>query len=218
MLYNIARNILGDESSAEDAVHDTFIGYYKMSKINVEIKFTLITILKNACYSRWRLEKRYTGLGFDVSDETGEGYDDTYNYSMIKSIVEAGIQNLGEEQKKVFELRYYANMSYRSICVILNKEYQVVINTYNQCIENIKSYVNNAHLQKTLKSKYRVVPSKYVPREAKERKNEAVILDTKTGERVTLKVAALLSGMSIQGMYNRLKRKAKKETRFKRLN
>lgn len=123
-LYYIAYKMLGNEDSAEDAVHDTYMKvinhikkFYDISEEH--IKNLIILILKNTVRDMIRKE-RSEPLPLDE-----EEYQSKYNlvsddsYSVDKDEVKECLSLMNEKYRTVLELKYYHGLKEHEIADIL---------------------------------------------------------------------------------------------------
>ena len=124
MLYK-AHEILHDYSLAEDAVSEAFIRIYKnMEKIenpdsNMSIGF-IVTIVRNVSLTMIKKERQWDYE--EINEEiTGDVQIETKVLSdiSVNQIIEITDQ-LGEDLKSVFLLKYAQELSHREIADILN--------------------------------------------------------------------------------------------------
>jgi RNA polymerase sigma-70 factor (ECF subfamily) len=125
LLLHKAYGILHDYTLSEDAVSEAYIRIYKnLHKIdditsNQTVSF-LVTILKNVAITMLQKEKRLT------SDELDEEIPDSYQMEeeaiakYSEEHIFAVIDELNEEYKAVFLLKYAKGLSHAEIADILN--------------------------------------------------------------------------------------------------
>jgi len=124
-LYYIAYKMLGNENSAEDAVHDTYMKvidhiekFYDISEEH--IRNLIILILKNRARDMIR-QNRSEPFPFDE-----EEYQSKYNlvsddsYNIDKDEMKECLKLLDEKYRTVLELKYYHRLKEHEIADILN--------------------------------------------------------------------------------------------------
>lgn len=126
LFTNIARKILGSSTEAEDAVSDAMIQIMRnLEKINHlphhEMRSYCIVVVKNCAYGRFRKNKRTVSLeevGADVTDLRNEPGASLLRQERIDEVTEK-IRLLPEEDMTLIRLRYYHQLSYKTIAGIL---------------------------------------------------------------------------------------------------
>jgi len=124
-LYYIAYNMLRNEGSAEDAVHDSYIKainhigkFYDISEEHR--KNLIILILKNTVRDMIRHDRT------EPAPLDEEEYQYKYNlvfnedYSCIKNDIKDCLQLLDEKYRTVLEMKYYHGLKEHEIADILN--------------------------------------------------------------------------------------------------
>lgn len=123
-LYYIAYNMMNDENSAEDAVHDTYMKvinhidkFYNITEDN--IRNLIILILKNTVKDMFK-KNRTAPVPLD-EEEYQVKYNLTFNedYSCEKDDVKNCLNMLDEKYRTVLELKYWHGLKEREIAEIL---------------------------------------------------------------------------------------------------
>lgn len=121
VLYRTALLILGSKEDAEDILQDTFVSIYK----NIEnvsdydkLRAWIFSILKNACYTRYKKRKREFPDEF-ILDKTDNlvtylGEDEIAE----KSEIQEALLKLNAKEREVLVLFYYNDFSIEEIASI----------------------------------------------------------------------------------------------------
>jgi RNA polymerase sigma-70 factor (ECF subfamily) len=124
LLYK-AYGILGDYSLAEDAVSEAFIRIYKnLNKIDDiysprAVSF-LVTIVKNTSLTILERQKKYIVPEEDVESDDGGKLEESILSSAITQDMLKIVDNLKEELRAPFLLKYAHNLSHKEIAAILH--------------------------------------------------------------------------------------------------
>jgi RNA polymerase sigma-70 factor (ECF subfamily) len=149
LLFGVCMKYLKDEEEAKDAVQQIFLKVItELPKYKVEFfKSWLYMMAKNLCLMKIRNQQGRKPL--ELNDEIA-AYDETNTTSelaekdKVLSLVEEGLDELHEEQKKCLKLFYFNKKSYQEITDITG---------YN--LLQVKSYIQNGkrNLKQIIKKK-----------------------------------------------------------------
>lgn len=128
LMFSIAKNIMKDTQSAEDATQEAFIKIAKaMDKVedvySYKTKNFVAIITRNTCFDMLKQEKRHMGL-INIDDieasETTEYFDlDTL---ALQSVVEA-IKELPPKYSDIIMMKYYYNFKEKEIAAVFGITY-----------------------------------------------------------------------------------------------
>ena len=120
-----AYGILRDYSLAEDAASEAFIRIYKnIHKIddqesNSTIAF-IVTIVKNVSLTMLKKEKEHATAEYDYEQEDPFDLEEHMLSQLGSDYIYQMLDNLGEDMKSVFLLKYSYDLSHKEIGRILN--------------------------------------------------------------------------------------------------
>lgn len=145
-LYWHIRRLVVSHEDAEDILQEAFINVYRFSgsfKGDSKVYTWLYRIATNECTRHFRknnnwlknaelLTERMVG---DLSQNDGESSE------VILVKFQQAILGLPEKQRIVFNLRYYDEMSYEDISLILNSSVNTLKTNYHYASEKIRQYL-----------------------------------------------------------------------------
>jgi len=124
LLYK-AYGILSDYSLAEDAVSEAFIRIYKnLNKIDdihspMAVSF-LVTIVKNTSLTILERQKKYSAPVEDIEADDGGKLEESIVSGAVTQDMLQIVDNLKEELRAPFLLKYAHNLSHKEIAAILH--------------------------------------------------------------------------------------------------
>ncbi len=125
-MKSIARNLLGSESEAEDAVQETFLKIYRGAgtfRGSAAVSTWIYRILVNTCYDQLRRRKRHPEDPLDAPSERGqEGslLPATASDQSLRLAIEQSLTRLAPRQRTVFLLSAVEGFSHREIAGVLD--------------------------------------------------------------------------------------------------
>ncbi|WP_299162584.1 RNA polymerase sigma factor [uncultured Tenacibaculum sp.] len=147
-LYWHIRKLVGTHENADDVLQNTFVRVYK-SLANFKQQSSLHTWMYKIAYNEsmrfLEKEKKKTFSSLqDVSDKfLGDLQDDIYfDGDEVQLKLQAVLSKLPENQKKVFNMKYYDNLKFREIANILNTKEGTVKTHYYGAVKYIESNIN----------------------------------------------------------------------------
>lgn len=144
LLFNIARKMLADEDSAKDAVHDSFIKYYKADEIEKSKKiYFIIKILKNTCIDYLRRKRPTTDIESLVNIQEEQQYLHNYDKLLLEELITQAINNLTEKQRSIFKYKYESGLTYNEISKLTNLKTRLLMSNYYYAKKNIISFTKN---------------------------------------------------------------------------
>jgi RNA polymerase sigma-70 factor (ECF subfamily) len=151
-VYWIARRLVNDHDQADDIVQDVFIKVYSaLKKFRGESGFYtwLYRITVNVALNAIRKQRVRDFIRIDEFFETAEDEDGQPDALIEKDeqqkLVEEAITKLPEKQKAVFILRYYEELSYEEISVILKTSIGGLKANFFHATKKIGEYVHRAY-------------------------------------------------------------------------
>lgn len=147
-LYWHIRKLVGTHENADDVLQNTFVRVYK-SLANFKQQSSLHTWMYKIAYNEsmrfLEKEKKKTFSSLqDVSDKfLGDLQDDIYfDGDEVQLKLQTVLSKLPENQKKVFDMKYYDNLKFREIANILNTKEGTVKTHYYGAVKYIESNIN----------------------------------------------------------------------------
>lgn len=156
-LYNYGAKINTDGALVQDIIQELFIELWKNRKTLGEtdaIRFYLYKSLRRKLFrlSNRKRDKMFVPLPLEYSHETASPIESTLVMEQLslerKEQVVRLLNNLSSRQREAIYLRYFEEMEYEKIAVVMDLSKQVVYNLVHKAIDSLRSTVNNdAHLQ-----------------------------------------------------------------------
>jgi RNA polymerase sigma-70 factor (ECF subfamily) len=132
--YNVAYRVIGDQEAAADACQEAFLKAYRALKQyqGGSFKSWLLRIVTNACYDQLRHTKRRPATSLEDLTEGGEqeppaltSHEDRPEEHLLREelheMLQAGINQLPEDQRVVVVLSDAQGFSYQEIAEIINQ-------------------------------------------------------------------------------------------------
>lgn len=149
-VYWIVRKMVIDHFDADDITQEVFIKLHSsLSEFRGESKFFtyLYKIATNYSLNHLNKKKRETQRTTDIETidvaaddkNSGELMDD----SSRTKLLEEAIGNLPEQQRAVFNMRYYDDLSYEEISQITNKSVGGMKANYFHAVKNIQKFLSS---------------------------------------------------------------------------
>jgi RNA polymerase sigma-70 factor (ECF subfamily) len=151
-VYWIARRLVNDHDLADDITQDVFVKVYSALKnfrgesgfytwlYRVTVNGALNAIRKQRLRNFVRIDEF-----FEAADNENEQPDALFEKDEQKKLVEEAIAQLPEKQKAVFILRYYEELPYEEISLILKTSIGGLKANYFHAAKKIGEYVSRAH-------------------------------------------------------------------------
>ena len=139
-LYRYGMRFTSSEEDVKDALQEVFINiwsYRKTLPTEVNVKAYLVVslkhqLLKKKGYLKFELLTSDHERFFKLPSET-ESFDPS-----IKEIIKSKINALPERQREILYLKYFEELSYDEIALILNIQYQSVVNQAHRAISKLR--------------------------------------------------------------------------------
>lgn len=146
-LYWHIRKIVHTHENADDVLQNTFIRIYK-SIANFQEKSSLHTWMYRIAYNESirflekNNKKRYDNIE-EVSKSNLEVLfeDEYFDGSEIQKKLYTIIEGFKEKQKRVFQMKYFDDLSFRQISEILNVSESTLKSTYYTCVKIIEKKI-----------------------------------------------------------------------------
>lgn len=143
--WHIRRMVVSHED-AEDILQETFINVYRFAhtyKGDSKVYTWLYRIATNECISHFRKNKRWINKAINITDEmAGElSVNDAEHSEAILLKFQKAILQLPKQQRIVFNMRYFDELSYEDMGQILNSSVSALKTNYHFASEKIKQYL-----------------------------------------------------------------------------
>ncbi len=126
--------MLKNKAAAEDVVQNVFMKLYSnlgSIKNKASIQFWIFKTTRNEIYSVYRKMKIRNEIGYEFSENhfsqlTRNQVDELYEQKEFKQLVMKNVEQLPQEQKEVFLLKEYGQLTYREIATLLKIDEKLV--------------------------------------------------------------------------------------------
>lgn len=155
-IYYLCYRMTGAHQAADDLSQDVFIkAYFALSHFKEEMNFFswIRKIAINRAINHLKVWKREKTLGVDemrISQNPDaspqEMPEETYQRKQMVKTFKQALQNLSAEQRAIFVLKVYENLSYEQIATTLNIPQGTVMSRLSRARRNLKKAMS-AYLQ-----------------------------------------------------------------------
>lgn len=151
-VYWIVRKMVIDHDEANDITQDIFIKIYSsLHDFRGDSKFFtyIYKISVNFCLNHLSKKKRTTNKQVDIEDETLEiksdemATDEHFDDKRKQKLLKEAIESLEGQQRAVFNMRFYDNLSYEEIATMLNKSVGGMKANYFHAVKKIENYIKS---------------------------------------------------------------------------
>ena len=146
-LYWHIRKIVGTHENADDVLQNTFIRIYKSIQ-NFQEKSTLHTWMYRIAYNESiRFLEKHNKKSYDNIDEVSSGHlevlfeDEYFDGDEIQKKLNTIIDGFKEKQRRVFQMKYFDELSFRQISEILNVSESTLKSTYYTAVKIIEEKI-----------------------------------------------------------------------------
>lgn len=146
-LYWHIRKIVTTHENADDVLQNTFIRIYK-SIINFEQKSSLHTWMYRIAYNESiRFLEKNNNKNYANIDEVSESNlevlfeDEYFDGDEIQRKLNTIIEGFKEKQKRVFQMKYFDDLSFRQISEILGTSESTLKSTYYKAVKIIEEKI-----------------------------------------------------------------------------
>ncbi len=146
-LYWHIRKIVQTHENADDVLQNTFIRIYK-SIANFQEKSSLHTWMYRIAYNESiRFFEKNNKKKYDNIDEVSSSKlevlfeDEHFDGNEIQKKLNTIIDSFKEKQKRVFQMKYFDDLSFRQISEILNVSESTLKSTYYTCVKIIEEKI-----------------------------------------------------------------------------
>ena len=151
-IYWVVRKMVLDHDEANDITQDIFIKIHSSLKdFRGDSKFFtyIYKISVNFCLNHISKKKRTSNREVDIEDETLDiksddmSTDGHYDEKRKQKLLKEAIENLEGQQRAVFNMRFYDNLSYEEIANIMNKSVGGMKANYFHAVKKIEAYIKS---------------------------------------------------------------------------
>lgn len=151
-IYWIVRKMVLDHDETNDIVQDIFIKIHSSLKdFRGDSKFFtyIYKIAVNFSLNHLTKKKRTTNKQVDIEDDSLDiksddiGTDEHFDEKRKQKLLKEAIENLEGQQRAVFNMRFYDNLSYEEIAKILNKSVGGMKANYFHAVKKIEAYIKS---------------------------------------------------------------------------
>lgn len=159
-VYWVVRKMVISHEDADDITQEVFIKLYKsLDQFKGESKFFTYVYKIAVNFSINHLNRNKIINSRHVNADTTElrSFDKSAEDEMIAKensrILEEALETLPEQQRAVFNLRYYEKLSYEEIALILNKSVGGMKSNYFHAIKKIEKFLKAKRNEELMEDK-----------------------------------------------------------------
>ena len=151
-IYWIVRKMVLDHDEANDITQDIFIKIHSSLKdFRGDSKFFtyIYKISVNFCLNHLSKKKRTTNKQIDIEDDTLDirsddmATDEHFDEKRKQKLLKEAIESLEGQQRAVFNMRFYDNLTYDEIAKLLNKSVGGMKANYFHAVKKIEAYIKS---------------------------------------------------------------------------
>ena len=147
-IYWFIRRLVVSHEDAEDVLQETFINVYRFAdsfKAESGVYTWLYKIATRECIAHFRKQKKKEFIVDKLTREIEDNLipNETLDENIIIRKFQEAVLRLPEKQKIVFNMRYYNELSYDEMSIVLNTSVNALKTNYHYATEKIKKYINN---------------------------------------------------------------------------
>jgi RNA polymerase sigma-70 factor (ECF subfamily) len=144
-LVTLAAALLIDIASAEDVVHDVFVGFIKSSRkfrMTGSLKCYLATCVANNARNRNKTGRRHQNLETGAAMPNANQPDAAAMFSEELSRLSLALGQLPYEQREVLLLHSYSGMKFKAIAQQQDVSINTVQGRYRYALDKLRSMLN----------------------------------------------------------------------------
>lgn len=146
MLYWKIRNIVQDHDDANDVLQNTFLKAWQgLGEFHSKSKLStwLYRIAVNESLDHLRKQKSKVSADKDISVANRLLADNFFDGDEAQALLQEAIAQLPDVQRTVFTLRYYDNMKYSEMSILLKTSEGALKASYHIAVKKIHDYLLN---------------------------------------------------------------------------
>jgi len=144
-LVTLSAALLNDVSSAEDVVHDVFVGFIESSRkfrLTGSLKGYLATCVANNARNRNKAGRKHQNVKAAVVTTDANRPDDAVMFGEELSRLSLALGRLPYEQREVLLLHIYSGMKFKAIAQQQNVSINTVQGRYRYATDKLRSMLN----------------------------------------------------------------------------
>ena len=148
-IYHLCYGYTGDDEAANDLMQETFMKVWQnLDKFRNQalISTWIYRIAVNESLTYLEQQKRRSSVSFDdVSESLENKLQSEKGFDENKAIwkLQLAVQQLPEKQRIVFNLRYFDEMPYEEMGIILDTSVGALKASYHHAVKKIEEYILN---------------------------------------------------------------------------
>ncbi|UBM58660.1 sigma-70 family RNA polymerase sigma factor [Marinilongibacter aquaticus] len=136
--------VVGDKALVEDCIHSLFLDLWEKRTALSEVqnhKAYIFAAFRNNLFQLTKQKEKYVGLDLvksvnDLSQEMHfDGFEEDYEDKLRRAL-----EKLPDRQKEALYLRYFENLSYQDIGLVMNLKRQAVANYIQYGLQKLRAY------------------------------------------------------------------------------
>lgn len=159
LLFNYGLNIIADRNFVEDIIQDFFVDIWKkhdrLGDVH-SIKYYLLVAFRRLIFKRIAKESKISKnriedyLDYVLVNSKEQNIIDDQNSTEQKKILSNSIGKLSTRQKEIIYLKFYKNLSYQEISVIMDINYQSARNLLFAAIKTLKQNISQNNYKNSI--------------------------------------------------------------------
>jgi RNA polymerase sigma factor (sigma-70 family) len=147
-LLRLAVVLVGNVHTAEDIVHDVFVGFAQSAdriKLTGSLRSYLITSVINRVRNHLRDGRRHGGASFDQAEGSASSARGPQQWATLSeelALLSQALRELPCEQREVICLRVEMDMTFRRIAMLQSASVNTVKGRYRYGLERLRTLLN----------------------------------------------------------------------------
>lgn len=146
-VYGYALSILRNRAAAEDVMQDTFVNVLQSAgsyRPCGKAMAWILTITRNLARMRLRRFENHN-LSFEELP-TAEDARDTFGQSEDRMVLDAVLDQLGEEERQIVTLHALSGLKHREVAALMGLPQATVISKYNRALTKLRGFLGGDDL------------------------------------------------------------------------
>jgi RNA polymerase sigma factor (sigma-70 family) len=155
ILFKYGLSVINDREIVKDAMQDLFVELWKKRgnlSIANSVKFYLLISLRRLLIQKSKDEQKRNGnlklfnwqIFEDKSPAIIEKMIHAENQHAQALVLNEGLKSLPSRQREVIFLRFYQDLDYKDVGIIMNLSYQVVRNTIHKAVKSLRKNIGTS--------------------------------------------------------------------------
>ncbi|MBN1508903.1 MAG: RNA polymerase sigma factor [Sedimentisphaerales bacterium] len=144
-LLGLAVTLSNDRTAAEDAVHDTFVSFVRLSptlRLRTSLRSYLLTAVANRVRSLNRSVSRQASPGASSDSECEPPPDETVMRNERAALLDRALAQLPDDQREAVVLHLQVGMKFREIADSRNVSINTIQSRYRYGLERLRSLLD----------------------------------------------------------------------------